>query len=295
MIKKILLSFILFSVISPAQAYKVKTFKPLAPMNMQTLQPQVQDVIGTQNNSQNISSSSSYPKITQLEIGIFKKSYEREDIYSRLTRLENRVFKRSFTGMPLSSRVDNLLTNIDTGLMYGITNRDLSKLEMKVIGRTYPNDDTESRITRMEKEMLGAMQGGSLKERFETVKTASKHYNSYPEIVQSQTVYPQYATGRYGYSPNMYQSYSQNYNGFGQPTFGGINGLVQGILGKLFGGFSGAGMLTGATPPIYDPYNPYSLYGGSGGYGQQDYCIGNTGGYIRNRSLGSGSTVRILD
>ncbi len=295
MIKKIFISLVLFSVISPAHAYKVKTFKPLMPMDIQTLQPQVQDALGSANNAQVVSSSSSYPKITQLELGIFRKSYEREDIYSRLTRLENKVFRRSFTGMPLASRVDNLLTNVDMGLMHGITNRDLSKLEMKVIGRTYPNDDTESRITRMEKEMLGAMQGGTLKERFETVKTASKHYNSYPEIVQSQTVYPHYAMGGFGYSPQMQSSYSGNYRGFGQPTFGGVNGLVQGLIGRLFGGFSGAGMLTGSTPPIYDPYNPYSMQGGSGGFGQQDYCIGNTGGYIRNRDLRSGSTVRILD
>lgn len=294
MIKKIFISLVFFSFISPAYAYKVKTFKPLTPMNVQTLQPQVQDVLGSSNNLQNNFSSSSYPKITQLELGIFRKSYEREDIYSRLTRLENKVFRRNFVGMPLSARVDNLLTNVDTGVMYGITNNDLSKLEMKVIGRTYPNDDTESRITRMEKEMLGAMQGGNLKERLEIVKKASKHYNSYPEIVQSQSVYPQYAMGGYGYSPQIYESYSQNSNGFGQPSMGRINGLVQGLVGRLFGNFSN-GMLTGVTPSIYDPYNPYSMYGGSGGFGQQDYCIGNRGGYIRNRDLRSGSTVRILD
>ena len=100
--------------------------------------------------------------------------------------------------------------------------------------------------------------------------------------------------GGLGYSPQMYQSYSQSHNGWA-PGMGGINGLVQGLVGRLFGGFAGGGMLTGVTPPLYDPYSPYSMQSPPGGFGQQDYCIGNTGGYIRNRDLRSGSTVRILD
>ena len=87
--------------------------------------------------------------------------------------------------------MDNITKNMDSGVMYNISNNDLVKLERKVLGRTYEFDDTESRITRMEKEMLGAMQSGNLKSRLETIKTASKHYNSYPEIIQSQTISPQ--------------------------------------------------------------------------------------------------------
>ena len=279
MYKKLLTICFLISMSAPAFAYKVKTFKPLLPPQMQSV-PQLQDIY-----TQPPSINESYPKITQLELNIFKKSYEKESIYSRLTRLENRVFRRSFTGMPLASRVDNILSNIDVGIMYGIKSQDLAKLEMKVLGRTYNGDDTESRIARLEKEMIGAMQGGNLKERYETVLKASKHYNSYPEIAQSQVVYP---NSQYGYSPySMYpkQSFYNNSNG-------GVNGILQKIAGMFFGDI-GNGSFTGMTPPIYDPYNMYGF--NNPGMGQQEYAVGNTGGYIRNRNIGNGTTVRILD
>lgn len=284
MYKKILILCFLLSTAYPAHAYKVKTFQPLTP-------PQLQRMNQLNNPYQQTGLNENYPKITQLELNMFKRSFEKENIYSRLTRLENRVFRRSFSGMPLATRVDNLLANIDSGLMYGITNKELAKLEMKVLGRAYQNDDTESRITRLEKEMLGAMQGGNLKQRYETVRLASKHYNSYPEIAQSQTVYPQQQAG-YGYYP-QYSPYG-NSNRRMYKTNNGVSGILQNIAGRIFGDI-GTGTLTGYTPPIYDQYNQYNQYGINPGFGQQDYAVGNTGGYIRNRSLGNGSSVRILD
>lgn len=280
MYKKLFILCFLMSIACPAHAYKVKKFQPLAPQ-MRAINPIVDPY------QQAAGVNESYPKITQLEENIFKRNYEKENIYSRLTRLENRIFRKSFTGMPLASRVDNLLANIDTGIMYGLSSKEIAKLEMKVLGRTYLNDDTESRITRLEKEMLGAMQGGNLKERYETVKTASKHYNSYPEIAQSQVVYPQRSA--YGYSP--YTGYNPNTRRYVNQG-GGVSGILQNIAGRIFGDF-GPGTLTGYTPPIYDPYNPYGF--NSSGMGQQDYCYGNAGGYMRNRNIGSGGGVRILD
>lgn len=261
----------------PAYAYKVKTFKPLAPAYQQPMNQLA-------NPYQDYGTNESYPKISQLEVNLFRRTYEKENIYSRLTRLENRIFRRSFTGMPLATRVDNLLANVDAGLMYGISSRDIEKLEMKVLGRTYNSDDTESRITRLEKEMLGAMQGGNLKQRYETVRVASKHYNSYPELAQSQRVYPQ----NYGYSPYQgYPAYQRRMNNYNN----GANGIMQKIAGAFFGDI-GNGSFTGMTPPIYDPYNPYGV---NSGMGQQDYSVGNNGGYIRSKNLGNGGSIRILD
>lgn len=266
----LLLGLLLIS--SPAFAYKVKSFKPL---NIEPLAlpydapPEIDE---------------SYPKVTQLEITLFKRAYENESIYNRLSRIENRMFKRNFNSMPLASRVDNIFANLDPALIYNISLKELARLETKVLGRTYPNDDTESRITRLEKEMLGAMQGGKLTERFETVKTAAKHYNSYPEIAQSQGVYSGYSTGTNPY-----------YTG----TKRGLSGMLQNVLGVIFGDI-GTGTMTGFTPPLYDPYNTYSpynpyAYNMSPGVGQQDYFMGNHGGYFNNRNLGSQSAVRILD
>jgi len=264
----------------PANAKKIKTFQPLTipPLNVQnTIEPEITE---------------SYPKINQLELIIFKRNFERESIYNRLSRLENKIFKENYPHMSLASRVDNLLNNVDSGLIYNIPQKELARLEVKVLGRVYPNDDTESRITRLEKEMLGAMQGGNLSERFNTVKIASKHYNSYPEIVQSQ---------------NIYQNYSSPYgmNNFSSSPKRGFGGFMQNVMSVLFGGMP-MGTMTGFTPPIYDPYNPYAQTAPyspiapyhsfmNPGSGEQDYFMSNRGGYINNRNIGSHSTVRILD
>lgn len=270
MYKKLFALFLLSTLACPAFAYKVKTFQPLR-------QPVMNQFYDYNNN---VSSSESYPKISQLEMATFRRTYERENIYNRLTRLENKLLRRNFSNMPLATRVDNLLANVDPGIMYGISSNEISKLERKILGQTYTYEDTDSRITRLEKEMLGAMQGGNLKQRFATVKTAAKHYNAYPEISRSQTVY----------SPSsMYYSPQNSWSGARSSR--GVNGILQNILGAIFGDFSG-GNMTGFTPPIYDPYNPYGL---SPGMGTGDYYVGNHGGYMHNRNIGNTSSVRILD
>lgn len=262
----------------PAHAYKVKTFQPLQinPLSVPYSQYQAPAV------------NENYPKITQIEYALFKRSYEKESIYNRLTRLETRLFRRHFNELPLATRVDNIANNIDAGIMYNISAKELARLERKVLGRVYTGDDTESRITRLEKEMLGAMQGGNLNQRFETVKTASKHYNSYPEIVQSQTTMtPAQAYRAISPAVNPYYGYGQNWTSTG----GGIGGFFRNAIGSLLsGGTYGMGTMTGYTPPIYDPYSAYSP-----GMGIRNEYRGNTRSYIDNRNYGNGSTVRILD
>ena len=73
----------------------------------------------------------------------------------------------------------------------------------------------------------------------------------------------------------------------------GVGGIVSNLLGAIFGDFS-PGTMTGFTPPIYDQYSPYAGFTNPG-MGQQNYYMGNHGGYYNNRNIGSGSTVRILD
>lgn len=265
---QLLVLFLIYGFAMPSYAYKVKTFKPLT-INQLAL-PYSQPGI-----------NENYPKITQIEFNLFRRTYEKESIYNRLSRIEKRIFRRNFNSMPLASRVDNILANIDPAVMYNISTRELARLESKVLGRTYPNDDTESRITRLEKEMIGAMQGGNLTERFNTVKTAAKHYNSLPEIVQRQNVYQNYG--------NITPYYASNSSWSGSNVNRGVGGMVQNLLGSLFGSFN-SGSLTGFTPPIYDPYNPYNP-----GIGTQDYYMGTHGGHLYNRNLGNTSTVRILD
>ena len=245
MIRRILVLCFILSLSCPAHAVKIKKFKPLA-------QPSPVSSAALQNPANQISSSESYPKITQLEYSIFKKSYEKQNIYSRLNRLEKKIFNTTYDGLPLANRVDNLMNNIDSGILYGITSKDLAKLETKVLGRTYMNDDTESRITRMEKEMLGAMQGGNLKDRYDTIKTASKHYNSYPEIVQSQNVYTPFSS--FGYDP-YYSGYPYSTGRYRRsPGVGSIlNSMANRVMRTRH--YAPGGMLTGFTPPLYDNYS----------------------------------------
>lgn len=295
--KLLVLFFVFTTFIAQTEAVPVRKFKPLKPMQIPTIIEQEQKENIQNNFSQ---PTENYPRITILEENIFKRTYENESIYNRLTRLEQKLFRQNFAGLPLASRVDNLFSNIDTGLMYGIKNNELARLETKVLGRQYPNDDTESRITRLEKEMLGAMQCGNLKERFETVKSASKHYNSFPEIVQSQSIpFGICGQGYNGYNPTYHHNNGWNsnwsnnsYSGFNTNPSRGITNILRNMASRVVNGAMGGGMITGLTPPIYDPYNPYAM---TSGIGEQDYYWGNRGGYLRNKNTGGGSTVRILD
>ena len=272
----LLFSLLLFQQL-PVSAHKFKTFQPLKPIDNALCDiPENQSFQQVYPNDVN----NSYPRITQVELALFNYAFENENIYSRLNRIEKRLFKKTFDSYSLSNRVDNILSNVDKGIIFGISNKELAKLETKVLGRTYPNDDTESRITRMEKEMLGAMQNGSLNERLDTIKQAAKHYNSFPEIVQSQFVNPQLYSG---YNSPRYSSNKRGVLGF-------LQNVADGLLGSL--GTMSSGYFTGFTPPLYDVYNPYSF---GPGYGQQDFTQSRNGWSFYNRNTGSGSNVRILD
>lgn len=262
---------------TPVHAYKVKTFQPL------TINP----LAVPYNPYLTPGVNENYPKITQIEYALFKRSYEKQNIYTRLSRIERKLFKRNYNNLPLASRMDNITKNIDSGVMCNISNKDLIKLEKKVLGQTYEGDDTESRITRMEKEMLGAMQDGDLNTRLETITKASKHYNSYPEIVQSQTVYPRqnyYQCAPMGYySPSNYGYWNTRTNQTG------IGSFFRNLIGSAFNGYGG-GTMTGFTPPIYDPYSNFDP-----GMGIRNEYRSNTRSYLDNRNYGTGSSVRILD
>jgi hypothetical protein len=256
--KKILILSVLLVFANPAAAYKVTTFQPLQPM-----QP-----LSSYNSAS--SGFESYPKITQVEAFLFKRGYEGENIYTRLDRIEQRIFRRRFPDMPLAGRVENILANIDEGLMYGISLRELAQMETRIFGQTFPREDTDTRISRLEKEMLGAMQQGNLKQRYNTIKTAAKHYNAFPQQYAAENMPSTYG----GQKPN----------------------LLTKLLDGLAAGF-GAGAMTGFTPSVYDQYDQFASYPQyipGNGAGMQDYYAGNRGGYLNNRSIGSGAGVKVF-
>lgn len=238
----------------------------------------------------------SYPKISRIENMLFNRSFENEDINNRLNRIEQKMFNRINPNIDLSERVDNIIAQIDPGQLYNIPTEKLNQIENKLFGRAYPNDDTETRVIRMEKEMLGAMQGGDLEERYQTVAEAAKHYNAFP--TQQEQQQPYYTQPQY------------NQNGIASTTQSGMKGVFKNILSSMVGG-----TLTGYTPPIYNNSyaynNPYyqttaypNGYSTSNNWAQNLFPQNNTGfnnyyqtnrGYSnRNTNYGSNSGVHIL-
>lgn len=271
------------------------TFAALLTLNIPTLAYQVTTI--TPIPQSNAGYYNSYPKITQIENMMFNRGFENEDIYSRLNKIEQKMFNTTNPNASLSERVDNILGKIDPGALYNIPIDKLSQIENKLFARTYSNDDTETRIIRLEKEMLGAMQGGDLEERFQTVAEAAKHYNAFPYQEQQ----PYY--GQQTYSPNMATA----------ANTGGVKGIFKNILGAMVGG-----TLTGYTPPIYNnsyaynnnnPYYQNSVYPNSysagNNWGQNylpqsnssafnSYNQSNRGYYNKDTNYGTGTGVHVL-
>lgn len=238
----------------------------------------------------------SYPKITQVEKAIFNKTFVNEDIYNRLDRIENKMFNQTNPNMDLAQRVDLITQNINPSVMCNIPLDNLSRIEIKLFNRSYVNDDPETRVIRLEKEMLGAMQQGELEERYEVVANAAKHYNAFPVDI--------YNNGNKALQSKGYQQYPQQPY-IASSNVGGGTGIIHNVLSALTGG-----ALTGFTPSLTDPYgsycsspymtnNPYqnnfgqSQFPGSGA-GFSNAMKTNTGYSLYNKNYGTGSGVHVI-
>lgn len=216
-----------------------------------------------------------YPKINDVERSLFGKSYANQDILLRLARIEKSIFSTTYPDLSLAQRVDNIILNYNQMSQYpNISRAGLSQIEAKVFGRNYSQNPPQERIERLEQELLGAVQGGDLAQRYETLRTAAGNYNSVPT-----------------------SGYYQN------PLTTGQTGW-KGLLGVLGSSLLGGGNLTGFTPSV-DPY--YSGLYGNGYNGFNDLGGINPGsgiykgvrtnhGYSDSfRDYGSSSRVTILD
>lgn len=234
----------------------------------------------------------SYPKISQLESILFNKTYESEDIELRLRRLEKKTCSRIFAESDLSWRVDNIMSHVDQSKLYNISSKELAAIEKKVLGKCYARDNLDSRLSRLEQQMLGASQSGKPDERYQTILAASNHYTnmSLPsssfDTTTITTIQPQ--------------------------------GRVKGMLRNVFGAMFDGGYVTGCTPPIApygynQPYGFTPMYGTYGtsfpnafnSYAPDSATYGNggmmrsirtrSGYYNSHRASGSGCGIRILD
>lgn len=219
---------------------------------------------------------SQYPKIDKAEKKLFGKIFRNEDITSRLSRLESKLFQTNYHYLSLAERTENISQKIGFNEYATISQNELAQMEQRIFMKIYPHDNTQMRITRLEKEIFGAMQGGDLDERFETLQSATQYYNAFPSNNLSNQI-PYYS--------NPY------YESFQQPK------ITLPSIFKSIGSFFSQPTITGYSPniiyPNNVPYNSYdNLYTGSRGINRN---ISRPGfHYDQLQHFNQGSTVNIL-
>lgn len=110
---------------------------------------------------------------------------------------------------------------------YNFSGKDLTNIEKQIFGRSFPRENPELRIKRLETNLLGATQSGNLDTRFQTLLTTAYHYNE---------------------NANIYPFATQQNSGFGNS------------IKKVFNTITNTGYMTGYTPPI-TPYGYNYPYG----------------------------------
>ncbi len=223
-------------------------------------------------------SGENYLQITQIEKGLFNRTFERESIYTRLNRIEQKLFRTTRSKDNLSQRLEAIMMNVNPSLMANVPLDDLKNLERRYLNRTYTNENVDMRVARLEQQVFGAMQRGPLDARYERLRTAVRSSNTnnsmtnYNNIPYQVPTYPTYSSGS----------------------------KVKDVFANVLNGF---GTITGITPPVYDQYdaNFYNNYDNSvvpfqtSGHGYDQYGRTNTGSYYQNRDFGGSTGVRILN
>lgn len=224
-----------------------------------------------------------YARLNEVERSLYGKVFANQDILNRLSRLETSIFSTTYPNLALVQRVDNIVANFNQiNKQPNISKGDLSKLESKVLGRNYAQDNLQSRVERLEQQLLGAVQEGDLTDRYETLKVASQNSNFAQNLTND-------------YYPNSVM-----------PNRGGLRGMLGNIGAAMLGG----GMMTGYSPSL-DPFYSQNTYGnnygtnygtncGNGwynnsGHGMYNGNRSNTGYSDSFRDYGSSSRVTILD
>lgn len=220
-------------------------------------------------------STPNYSDVRRIEQSLFGRTYDGQNINMRLTRIEKSLFTTTYPTVPESQRIDNIISNFNQMNKYpNISQNALSRMESKVFGQNFPQNNQQRRIERLEQKIFGAVQSGDMNSRYEALKIAINTYNK-----------------------NLANSnYQTNYN---TPPQKGWRGVANALGGNFMGG-----SMTGFTPPISPYYgNTMGSYGnpfaglGSGiyrGYGSNN----GLGGYRymdQYSNYGSGTGVTILD
>lgn len=152
----------------------------------------------------------------------------------------------------------------------------LDRLEKQILSQNYNYDSVETRLERLENNMFGAVQSGSLQDRIELLQNASKSYKAY--------------------SPNQDYAYNNSYYPYRAPIFTGSTG--SNWKNMLWGNFRNqlTGTPTGFTPAMDPAYMDYfEAERAMMGAGQQTDYRTNRGWGYSNSDRGSKTGVTILD
>ena len=182
--------------------------------------------------------------------------------------------------MSLSERSENITRKIGMNSYTTVSNNELAQMEQRIFMKTYPYDDPQMRITRLEKEIFGAMQGGDLTQRVETLRSATKYYNAFPPQLSNQSTY---------YSNPYYEAF--------QTPKSNLSSIL-----RNFGAIFAPSVVTGYSPNIVYPNNvPYNNYNDfnsfspySSPFGMQKNYSAPGFKYDSFKHYGQGSTVNIL-
>ncbi len=151
----------------------------------------------------------------------------------------------------------------------------LKNMEKQVFNQTFEYDLAKNRVERLEQKVFGAIQNGTMEERFDVLKNAVKNYKAYnPE----------------GYIPQS------AHNQYRPPVFTGTAGSSwkSMLLGNFRNQFTGTP--TGFTPAMDPAYMDYfEAERAMMGSGESVDYKTNHGYYRSNINRGSGMGVTILD
>lgn len=154
----------------------------------------------------------------------------------------------------------------------------LKAMENRIFNQTFENEAPQFRIERLEQKIFGALQSGSLDDRYSLLQSAVKNYKAYSAN---------------GYVPR--QTYD-NYNGYRPPIFTGSTG--GGWKSMLLGNFRNqfTGMPTGFTPAMDPAYMDYFEAERAMMHNNESNGVRTRYGYRNSNTSTSGRTgVTILD
>lgn len=183
-----------------------------------------------------LAQTDSYPRIQRLESEYFGQSFSDENIFVRLNRLEQRAFGSVFPSNTLSDRVEKLeeaMPRVGSRSVINEYNNDYSNqypvitdMEMSVFGRNYDDENELVRLSRLEEQILGFRQSGSVSTRINKLLAATQRQNTF-SLGGMNTFSQDYQST---YNDPYYSPYNNSYS----PMSGVLNLLLNGLLNNLF-------------------------------------------------------------